>query len=315
MWNRIRWAYYTIKSKVRWRFIRFVKEEQYYKKEHRYASLVVHTNCFTSEWLYEKIEEGRPFMAGRFGLSELFTMKAFECDISDKKRKALDQLCLWSGFFPNQERMGERFLRQMTQACYDVDFLAVGYQAMEDYFIKEYMSKNTILAEFRCLEPWYDGQPWTRALKGKKVLVIHPFAETINKQMLCRDRIFPGTEILPDCKVMTLKAVQTVAGQVDDRFTTWFDALDYMYNEAMNFDFDIALIGCGAYGFPLAAKIKEAGKQAVHMGGMLQVLFGIKGKRWDDDPIVSKFYNDYWVRPSENEKPQKSSMVENGCYW
>ena len=177
------------------------------------------------------------------------------------------------------------------------------------------MSKNTILAEFRCMEPWYDGEPWTRALKGKKVLVIHPFAETINKQMLCRDRIFPGTEILPDCKVMTLKAVQTVAGQVDDRFTTWFDALDYMYNEAMNFDFDIALIGCGAYGFPLAAKIKEAGKQAVHMGGMLQVLFGIKGKRWDNDPIVSKFYNDYWVRPSENEKPQKSSMVENGCYW
>ena len=315
MWNRIRWGGYTFKSRVRWKYIRFVKEERYYKKEHRFANLVVHTNSFTSEWLYNKIVEGQPFMAGRFGLSELLAMRAFECNVPDKKKKALEQLCLWSGFFPNCESMGKRFLEQMTSACYEVDFLAVGYQAMEDYFIKKFMNRDIVLAEFRCFEPWYDGKPWTRALKGKKVLVIHPFAETINKQMVYREKIFPETEILPDCEVLTLKAVQTVAGQVDERFATWFDALDYMYNEAMGFEFDIALIGCGAYGFPLAAKIKKAGKQAIHMGGMLQVLFGIKGKRWDDDPIVSKLYNDCWVRPSENEKPRKSSAVENGCYW
>ena len=45
----------------------------------------------------------------------------------------------------------------------------------------------------------------------------------------------------------------------------------------MKFDFDVALIGCGAYGFPLAAKLKTAGKQAIHLGGVLQALFGIKG--------------------------------------
>jgi len=54
--------------------------------------------------------------------------------------------------------------------------------------------------------------------------------------------------------LLTLKAVQTIANTKDDRFDTWFDALDYMYNEALKLDFDVALIGCGAYGYPLAAK-------------------------------------------------------------
>lgn len=67
-------------------------------------------------------------------------------------------------------------------------------------------------------------------------------------------------------------------------------------------DFDIALIGCGAYGMPLASFIKGMGKQAVHLAGWTQILFGIKGKRWDDLPYVSKFYNNAWVRPQQQSK-------------
>lgn len=49
-----------------------------------------------------------------------------------------------------------------------------------------------------------------------------------------------------------------------------------MKDEIDKRDYDIALIGCGAYGFPLAAHIKRSGKKAVHLGGALQLLFGIK---------------------------------------
>ena len=80
-------------------------------------------------------------------------------------------------------------------------------------------------------------------------------------------------------------------------------------------DFDIALLGCGAYGMPLGAFIKEKlHKQAVHAGGQLQLLFGIKGKRWDAGS-VSKLYNEYWVRPTDDLKPDNYVEVENGCYW
>ena len=101
----------------------------------------------------------------------------------------------------------------------------------------------------------------------------------------------------------------------DNRFDTWFDALEYMYQEALKIDFDVAILGCGAYGLPLAAKLKVAGKQAIHMGGVTQILFGIKGRRWLDNPRAEINFNDAWVYPKESETPKRSNAVENHCYW
>ena len=131
----------------------------------------------------------------------------------------------------------------------------------------------------RYLEPWFADDPWTQALAGKKVLVIHPFDELIQEQYAKREQLFPQKNILPEFKLITLKAVLTIAGSKDERFDTWFDALDYMCSEADKIDFDVAIIGCGAYGYPLAAHIKRSGKIAIHLGGVTQALFGIKGKR------------------------------------
>jgi hypothetical protein len=91
-----------------------------------------------------------------------------------------------------------------------------------------------------------------------------------------------------------------------------------MKNDIKKIDFDIALIGCGAYGMPLAAFIKkELNKQAIHMGGCLQLLFGIKGKRWETDSFKwdKILYNDAWVRPTDDLKPSNYKKVEDGCYW
>ena len=80
-------------------------------------------------------------------------------------------------------------------------------------------------------------------------------------------------------------------------------------------DFDVALLGCGAYGLPLAASIKRMGKKAVHLGGATQILFGIKGKRWEEIPKIAKLFNENWVRPSEEERPDNFSEIEGGSYW
>ena len=55
-----------------------------------------------------------------------------------------------------------------------------------------------------------------------------------------------------------------------------------MENEIDKHDYEVCLIGCGAYGLPLAAHVKKQGKKAIHIGGALQLLFGIMGKRWID---------------------------------
>lgn len=81
------------------------------------------------------------------------------------------------------------------------------------------MQKGLNICELGSLEPWFSDYPWSAALKGKKVLVIHPFSETIQKQYKNREYIFPNTEILPEFELQTLKAVQTIAGEMGSRWT------------------------------------------------------------------------------------------------
>ena len=91
-----------------------------------------------------------------------------------------------------------------------------------------------------------------------------------------------------------------------------------MIADIAKIDFDIALLGCGAYGFPLAAFIKrDLGRQAVHIGGATQLLFGIRGGRWETNPKsrVLSLFNSAWVRPEEKERPPNFQQHEGGAYW
>ena len=178
----------------------------------------------------------------------------------------------------------------------------------------EYMPQ-TKLTHLVAMEPYSYTEPWSKQLENKKVLVVHPFEESIIRQYARREKLYKNPDVLPQFELQTIKAVQTIAGQKDDRFETWFDALEYMKQEIRKRDFDVAIIGCGAYGMPLAVEVKRMGKQAVHMGGATQILFGIKGARWDNNASISSRYNEYWVRPSEREQCSNSSAVENSCYW
>ena len=50
-------------------------------------------------------------------------------------------------------------------------------------------------------------------------------------------------------------------------------------------------------------------------GGATQILFGIRGKRWDADARISRLYNEWWVRPAPEERVAGADRVENACYW
>ncbi|MBS4994008.1 MAG: hypothetical protein KHZ83_01895 [Roseburia sp.] len=264
-------------------------------------------------------------MACRFGNTELQVLvgelKDRICGYSDENEEHTsrwyNRMCEGAGFFPNDRTNLGQYADTMLDACKQIDLLAMWHLHMEDFVIEEYAHQADLTFLFR-LEPWlYHGRPWSAALKGKKVLIIHPFVETIKKQYQRREGIFPGTDILPEFDLKTLKAVQTIAGERDDRFSTWFEALEYMYNEAMKIDFDIAIIGCGAYGMPLGGMLKKAGKQAIHLGGATQLMFGIKGRRWEENypSKIATWFNDSWVYPDQSETPKNASVVERGCYW
>jgi hypothetical protein len=256
-------------------------------------------------------------MAGRLGSTELDTIVhslAVKFGIRKHlKQSKISTITNLSGFFPGTQEDVLRFSDLMLGLTSQVDLLAVWSLIMEDYVIDTY-APQTRICQLESVGPYRHKDPWSKALAGKKVLVIHPFEESILRQYEKRKLLFEDKDVLPDFELKTIKAVQTIAGEKSE-FANWFEALDYMYDKAMATDFDVAIIGCGAYGFPLAAMVKKRGKQAVHMGGGVQILFGIKGSRWDTDPFTSKLYNDHWVRPDESETPKNANSVEGGCYW
>lgn len=318
MLKKLQGLYYNLAFRFRNRFYPSDISDNFGRKT--YAGHPYYSIDAASELLVEKITEGKPFMAARFGSVELFAMRTAEFHWKSKEEKIIAQMCTNAGFFPQDASLLPRFNEVYVDACRQLDVIGVWYQQAEEYFIKRYAKDLTGSCWLGSLEPWYGKEPWTRALAGKKVLVIHPFEDSIHAQLKHRDKLFPDSQTLPEATYLTLKAVQTSGGQTDERFATWFEALEYMKGEIARIEkeegFDLALIGCGAYGFPLAAYCKSLGKQAIHIGGALQLFFGIKGRRWDElEPNIVKMYNEYWNYPLDSETPKNSAAVEGGTYW
>jgi len=98
---------------------------------------------------------------------------------------------------------------------------------------------------------------------------------------------------------------------VPPRHQSWLHALDDLRQAMEREEFDVALVGAGAWSLPLVAHAKKLGKRGMHLGGSLQLLFGIKGARWDQ----KGFYNEAWIRPLPSEVPANHRLMEQGAYW
>lgn len=286
--------------------------------------------------VYDKIMEGKPLMVARFGSTELASLDnalmmkekrsnwgyiSWKSEPNYFRERQAAALCNNCGFFPypNKEMMF-RFLDLMREDMKQLDILC-SWRYNERLFDKEL--KNTIKVDREEMVPLLTDLPWTRALKNRKILVVHPFKDTILQQYEKRKMLFSCCpETLPDFKKFyVMEAVQTLAKN-EKKYSDWFEALQYQKDMIDTYDYDVCLLGCGAYGFPLAAHCKRRGKQAIHLGGVLQLLFGIVGKRWETEeiyqttyPYLKSYQNEYWVRPAETERPKGSETVENGCYW
>ncbi len=271
---------------------------------------------FASELIISRLLDTKPVMIARFGSTEIKAILHPYLPLLVRlifKNRIFNNMELLSGFFPSNSQTIGRFSELMLEDIKLLDILG-SWRIEELYFEKFYPNAKKV--HLWQLEPYFQKYPWSIALKDKNVLVIHPFSETIERQYHSkREYLFNNPDVLPKFKsLQTIKAVQTIAGQKSE-FEDWFSALEFMKSEVDKKDFDIAIIGCGAYGFPLAAHIKRIGKKAIHLGGATQILFGIKGKRWLSNPKFNGIINEHFVFPSENEKVPGAEVVENSCYW
>lgn len=310
-----------------------------HKSFNNYRDDCVWDRTKANEIISQAIKSGKPFMLTRFGsielsvantirvkrahgtmLSKLWAYVIGNTDLPWIDSKFYKPIALNAGVFnptPDILQMfGERYIEDSKL----IDIL-MSINHKESLMPIPATCKYI---HFETAYPFFVSSPWTSELAGKKVLVIHPFVETIRHQYKKRHMLFPTHEILPDFELMTIKAVQS-SGNNTVPFSDWFSALRWMEDEMDKTDYDICLIGAGAYGLPLAAHAKRQGKQAIHMGAGVQLLFGIKGGRWENpnygscwpqlDTNYTVLFNEHWTRPLKDETPKDATKIEGACYW
>lgn len=278
---------------------------------------VKYTSQEASDMIEYGINSASPFFCGRLGSTELQTMifaeraKSFPLNILLHPfwPGVITSVHNSSGVFNAEKKTIYEFTELYKNLMPAIDILG-SWHSSETFFEKELSHCKRI--KLGDIGPWLEQDSWLKSLKDKRVLVVHPFVDTIKTQYVKRELLFKNPNILPQFKELLLvKAVQSVAGEKPDGFDSWFDALYYMKAEMEKVEYDVALIGCGAYGFPLAAWAKQNGRKAVLIGGALQLLFGIKGKRWDS----IEMHNPHWVSPSAAETPKCHDKVPGSAYW
>lgn len=247
------------------------------------------------------IADGTPFSVIRTRAEDPIIYKRnnrIPLDIRD-----LRLLFMNAGLYPyNNQQVIRHFITEYENAYKTMDIFcyhSVNTYELYEHNIKKYnpqcIKSNYKLSQF----PLNIQNSWIHQLANKKVLVVSPFDITIAKQHK------KGIG-LPKSKLIIYKAVQSIAG--NKVHNSWIESLNIMKNDISKLDFDIAIIGCGAYTAPLCAYIKKIGKQAIQLGGGMNIIFKIiSGRYKSTDPD--------WVHCDELEKPKNYMKIEKGCYW
>jgi hypothetical protein len=164
--------------------------------------------------------------------------------------------------------------------------------------------------------PWTLFSLFSNSLINKKVLVISPFSESIRRNFHNRGAFFKNYSY-PEFQLLTVDAPITYSGLPIELYphSDWFETLYSLQTEISKIDFDIALLSCGSYAMPLgvyADRILQ--KKSVYVGGVLQLHFGIMGRRYEGTFVGEQINIDKFIYPLEREKYMKyAKLGENAA--
>lgn len=296
-----------------------VAKQRFRLERAKYRGQEILTPQAGNDFLAETLAVGRPLAVGKIGAAELGGLIHYESEKDSRGYCArwgrhATMLHRNAGVYPDDPEVFSRFCQVYAESIREIDALAVWFRMGERRIQLRYAPQAKLLS-LTAIEPYYHQRPWSRMLVGKRLLVLTPFADTVRSQGLRLKEIWRAKpDVMSDVDVETLR-VPLSAALVKPIHTDWFIALDAMTQEMASRSFDVAIVGAGAWSLPLVARAKQMGKWAIHLGGATQILFGVRGRRWDSNPLVIQAGNDAWVRPNGGERPKTFEAVEQGCYW
>lgn len=299
------------------------------------------------KYLYDQIkksiEKNEPIFIGKIGAIELQLIhQTILIDI-----KKLDDYLPYlkyevtnaAGLYPDNSVIFKLFVNDYLEAIKNLDILASWNDNMlsvEEWvyrcFINPNESTDKGIVDLLSLESFYTDSKywWQNLFENKTILIISPFIDSISEQLEKnkRDKVWSGKwkNFWPSSiRFKYLKFPHPYTTQTPKIQSTYPKDYKYLigeYKEKIDEVgmFDIALIGTGCYSIILGSYIKnELKRSAFHLGGGLQMMFGVYGNRWFQNGNMSDFFkqyiNEHWTRPSDDEKPSGYKKQENGAYF
>lgn len=281
----------------------------------------------THSLIREGIEAAEPFYVGRPGGTESEGMNFF---LRHRLRPALIRprayplryrriITSYSGVRHLNDSDLDFFNLEYLKASLSASLLGFGTFAAGSLGIAATRARaGQSVANAAFIEPWEVAShsfsdSWTQSLEGKRVLVVHPFLKSIQHQYNKVGMISGVKEFLPNFQLEVLRPPTSVL-RSDNPADVWASQFETLASEVKNRTFDVALIGAGSYGLPLAFDIFRSGRDAIHVGGSLQLFFGISGSRWIDGKPVSRFIDETWIKPFPEDLFDGVRSIEGGSY-
>jgi hypothetical protein len=293
------------------------------------------------------IERRLPYAAGKLGRTTQYMLRydiVLEMERDKEKIKkfesGLEYQCLsQQGIFPADNAFYRKYNSFYLDHMRNLDCLGICYYPGELELLRHYRIKNKLIG-YPCQEPFLtlghrphyfkrddlllsnqEGNGYLKHFQGKKILLICPFANFLkaraNKQTFEAAWSKTGIKWFYPESVDALEFPYGFAADTRKRFETVLDLYASITKEIDGREFDIALIAAAGLAIPLASYIKKnRGKVVLDLGGILQVVFGVNGKRWLKWPSWREaYFNEHWVRVPDQYRPNETNVCDSGAYW
>ena len=273
------------------------------------------------------------FAAGKAGFAEqaLLRYNLIYTQSDSIQKKAYETFLKYhcdymTGVFPSNPNFLKVFSEFFLNHVSELNVLGLMDGKNEIQLINS-LNIKTQLTHFQSMEPdrSIPERPslcYLALFENKKILLISPYAEFLAAR--AKSNIYE--EVWYTCKKqwfnplgidhLNIPYSYITATNTRALYRNSIELYQVICAQISGYDFDIALIGAGALGMPLANFIKSMGKVGISLGGHLQIIFGVAGARWRRDPEWQQYINSAWLDvPAIFQPLDKNNLTDQGAYW
>lgn len=274
------------------------------------------------------------FGAGKIGTTEFNALKHYFQRSSGNKQpypvwittQMSRNAGFWNGIDVTMDEALDDWAQQMLKALKTLDAVVTWnpQEPKHELEVLAFYAPQAQQIPLRALEPYYTDTKYSKQMNEGKIAVVSPFADSIQKQWQHKSQLFPEPIFNEDQEIVPIQTHYGPFMTVFDTTKTWSKdileqgpnaAIQHLTERVVKSGARYAFVGVGALSIPLVAALKGKGIIAIHTGGATQIMFGVKGFRWQFHDVISKFFNEHWISPVAEEVPSGALAVEGGCYW